>query len=59
MPGGDDLASAVGVALLQIRDALDSGTGIAGLPPLRSLYHRVEDACADAPDRADASGGAT
>jgi uncharacterized membrane protein YccC len=51
LPGGDELASAVGTALLQIRDALDSGTGISGLPPLRPLYHRVEDACTDAPDR--------
>ena len=46
VPGGAELASAVDAALVQISDALGSDRAIGGLPPLRTLYHRVEDACA-------------
>jgi uncharacterized membrane protein YccC len=52
MAGGADLASAVDAALRRISDALASDLAIGGLPPLRTLYHRVEDACADVPERA-------
>jgi len=52
LPGGAELASAVDAALLRISDALGSGRDIGGLPPLRTLYHRVEDACAGRPERA-------
>lgn len=52
VPGAGDLVSAVDAALLQISGALESDRAIGDLPPLRTLYHRVEDACAGQPERA-------
>ena len=40
--------------LLRISHALESDLAIGGLPPLRTLYHRVEGACAETPERAGA-----
>jgi hypothetical protein len=39
-------------ALLQVSDALASAGPVGTLPPLRELYHRVEDDCASVPERA-------
>ena len=52
VPGAAELASALDTALLQITGALESERAIVGLPPLRTLHHRVEDACAATPERA-------
>ena len=54
LPGAVDLAGAVDTALLRISDALASDRAIGGLPPLRALYHRVEEACVEVPERAGA-----
>jgi uncharacterized membrane protein YccC len=52
LPGVAEFATAVEDALARVSDSLESGAAIGELPPLRELYHRVEDAGATMPGRA-------
>jgi len=52
LPGVAEFSSAVEDALGRVSTALEARRAVAGLPPLRELYHRIEEAGAATPERA-------